>query len=408
MNMKKKMKAFFTMNRHANEGFTLVELIVVIAILAILAGVAVPAYSGYIEKAERAADEVLLSEVNTAFAAACIMSGESHTGRSDVAAGIINKKFAYTKPFADEFAYFYEGEEKEFNVITSVLYDAATGTFKDPLTAETLTLSYGGGFVQVTGEAIAALKDSTFYDKMDSTLLLQQVASVAGITGGMGTMANVRNSEGYVNAALKALNLDTTGTLEEKVARMNARARELALENLGWTEADVNAYNQDQLFAKMDEIGNNALVLYAAQSTSNMDVADAKNMLNGITSDVIKNAMNTGSSDVKAEGMNQAALAYGMYFAYIHSDACTDENLKATADNHVVDIDELVAELDNENSGFRKYMNTAQGEKDMEAYLQALRVVNSSTQDTAAVEKLVVNGFDDPDLIAILVGAMGK
>ena len=35
-----------------NEGFTLVELIVVIAILAILAAVAVPAYSGYITKAK--------------------------------------------------------------------------------------------------------------------------------------------------------------------------------------------------------------------------------------------------------------------------------------------------------------------------------------------------------------------
>ena len=49
-----------------NGGFTLVELIVVIAILAILAGVAVPAYSGYITKAEQAADLQTLSAVNTA------------------------------------------------------------------------------------------------------------------------------------------------------------------------------------------------------------------------------------------------------------------------------------------------------------------------------------------------------
>ena len=44
-----------------NGGFTLVELIVVIAILAILAGIAVPAYSGYIAKAEQAADIQMLS-----------------------------------------------------------------------------------------------------------------------------------------------------------------------------------------------------------------------------------------------------------------------------------------------------------------------------------------------------------
>ena len=49
-----------------NEGFTLVELIVVIAILAILAGVAVPAYSGYITKANQAADYTQLDAMKTA------------------------------------------------------------------------------------------------------------------------------------------------------------------------------------------------------------------------------------------------------------------------------------------------------------------------------------------------------
>ena len=53
-----------------NAGFTLVELIVVIAILAILAGVAVPAYSGYITKAEEASDLQVLAAVNTAAMAA--------------------------------------------------------------------------------------------------------------------------------------------------------------------------------------------------------------------------------------------------------------------------------------------------------------------------------------------------
>lgn len=47
-------------------GFTLVELIVVIAILGILAGAAVAGYSGYIKKAQAAADTQLLSAVKTA------------------------------------------------------------------------------------------------------------------------------------------------------------------------------------------------------------------------------------------------------------------------------------------------------------------------------------------------------
>ena len=57
------MKKFFTLDRHHDGGFTLVELIVVIAILAILAGVAVPAYSGYIKEANKTADQNLVSEV---------------------------------------------------------------------------------------------------------------------------------------------------------------------------------------------------------------------------------------------------------------------------------------------------------------------------------------------------------
>ena len=47
-------------------GFTLVKLIVVIAILGVLAGVAVPTYSGYVKKANMAADQTLASDIATA------------------------------------------------------------------------------------------------------------------------------------------------------------------------------------------------------------------------------------------------------------------------------------------------------------------------------------------------------
>ena len=76
MKLRKNWKRFWTLNRHHAEGFTLVELIVVIAILAILGGVAIPAYSGYVKKANMQADMTLISEIKHAIELACYTNPE--------------------------------------------------------------------------------------------------------------------------------------------------------------------------------------------------------------------------------------------------------------------------------------------------------------------------------------------
>lgn len=71
-------------------GFTLVELIVVIAILAILAGIAIPVYSGYIAKAQEAADMQVLDSVKTA-AVFAVMSDDPNADIDKISIAITAK-----------------------------------------------------------------------------------------------------------------------------------------------------------------------------------------------------------------------------------------------------------------------------------------------------------------------------
>ena len=76
-------------------GFTLVELIVVIAILGILAGIAIPVYSGYIAKAQEAADMQTLDTVKTAAVfAAMSKNAEATVSKVEISGG--NKTSAPT------------------------------------------------------------------------------------------------------------------------------------------------------------------------------------------------------------------------------------------------------------------------------------------------------------------------
>ena len=140
MDLKKKLKNFFTFDRRASDGFTLVELIVVIAILAILGGVAIPVYSGYVKKAEAAADEQLLAAVNTAFVSACLENGLDNYAKerkkdSDLIVDSAGKvtQVSTNDAINGSFGVFFVGnEDAAFKVNKDYVYGPEIGMFRLP------------------------------------------------------------------------------------------------------------------------------------------------------------------------------------------------------------------------------------------------------------------------------------
>ena len=106
-----------------NGGFTLVELIVVIAILAILAGVAVPAYSGYIKKAQDAAITVELDAISSAAQAANATKGAVTKIEIAPATGVVTFTYDPTTPatsFNSDFIAFYKNATVDASGVVTV------------------------------------------------------------------------------------------------------------------------------------------------------------------------------------------------------------------------------------------------------------------------------------------------
>lgn len=386
--------------KNNNKGFSLVELIVVIAIMAILAAIAIPTFAHFITKANEASDAELLHNINYIFNASCVENG---VDIKDVTAATWNKTEKKVENvsgngISDETAekieasfvlHFGDLKDEEFINITEIVFDAAKHEFVDKATATSIGLSYGGGYIYVSPEDLAALQNSTFGEKIGMEALLNQLNEVTILAAGLSTseaMASVLGSADFRASAAAALGVADS----ELDAELNRLAEEMMAKEPELSKEEA-----------IERVKANAAVLFAAQQTVNMQNDNPDALIDFLKNDekkqeTILNNMSTNPG----LGMAQASLICGMYTAYIQTDYYKDAHPNTTP---VVNAETVLEALETDTA-FQTYLNSPQAEIDMNGYLGSLNMIENSTDDSKAVNELMVNGFNDPALVEQMSG----
>ena len=393
-------------DRNTKAGFTLVELIIVIAILGILAGIAIPVYSGYIKKANEAADQTLLGAVNTAFAAACIEN--TADPRSVNATATISTSGVTVNPFDEAFQRYFAGNES-FKVFKSLVYIKSEGVFAGSKVAVasngngtyTVTLSNGKNVTYtVSDDTKQAITDSTFGSNMSMGELMGDVSSV-------------------VNAAKTALNMDEdtlTGIIGDDY-----------LKELGLMDDEGNlkdGVNADQL--------SNALVMFVADNTDESIIDTVQSFMEG--EDFSIDLTDMGGT------LSTIAAMYGLMTGFANSDTGRTATIEvdgkkitvydyynqstASLSNsgggmtgllNVVDMMQNIAGCEalgdyislgtDEETGDTIVSHSSQGYKDLMGYISAMDVISGNTEALNGTGVLS-SGFADNDIVAILNGIL--
>ena len=324
------------MQTRKNDGFTLVELIVVIAILAILAGIAVPAYSGYIEKANVAADEQLLHAVNIAFLSA---AAEHADGT------VSNASLSY-------------GGSTGAVTVTGVASVTSSGA-PDLDALKTAFATYYGDNNAAAFKTVARLKFNSTTHMFEILSTVTQQSAVDAF--------NKSNWAGKTEELADTVN-NLAGMLANRIATDGIKE----LYDDFMTEEEYNGFMSKYNLTEesSDTELANATVMYVADK------------LSGHTAESIGAIMQAGGTQqliTEIGAIPAAAMMYGLMNGYANSEYNTGYTLN-TNPSGVNEVMGEFAEL-SESSGFQNYFNNSDANKkggfdDLNAFLGAMTVVN--------------------------------
>ena len=366
-----------------NKGFSLVELIVVIAIMAILVGVAVPVYSSYIEKANKAKDEQLLGEINSAFAVALAGNAidintvtEADIPVNDGVVNLAGMTVNGAENTAIENAMIgILGSDLEFAVIEEIFYNENTHKF---VANEDVVFNFNGKDITISSKDLAILSGDNSFSALGSEALLGEVGTLEkliGIGAGEDILNEIGASEAFVNAFAGYLGL---------------KMEDYETEDEYW-----QAYEDKmaELETKNPNAVTNAMVMYAASSTAHA----SDEVINGLFAYNENQALTSRiEGATEAETMTNAALSYGMYVAYAQRN-----NIDTT---DVANFSQTV-----NTKEFADYCASADGQADLEAYRAAMNMIGDNTDNPEITSSILENGISgNDDLETLMKDVMGN
>lgn len=349
------------------EGFTLVELIVVIAILGILAGVGTVGYSGYIKKANMAADEQLLATVNHAFATACIENGVDAKSYNDgsVVAKLVDGKVTEVSKHNESFVKYYVGNENSaFKVISKLVFERGMFVAMDP-----------NGKELTAGQQVALDKFNNSNMQGKAVELAGSVDNISGLfvnwLGGTDATGSVASLAGYFS--------------EEEFLEMKTK------------------YGLDENSTSTQV--SNATILYVASKASSMNAAEIMNTMQNAPN------LDAGMEAViqKYGPLPTAALMYGAVTGYAHSDYASSDFQNYYKNNPPKNLTEAFAiatKMTMEENYSSYSASTTDGALcDMDGYLGALQII-SNYEDSFNINN--AHTFNDDSAIKLMNAILGQ